>query len=161
MKHIYITIISCLLFTIGNAQMPAYYNGIDFSSSNVVNDLTTLIQPHTQITYGQFDENIVAAQIRKTARYQELSDLVKSINNWNSKIITIEVGARRFVAKSMNSFLRSIGFSHKESSSVCKSISMIVARCSHHIFAQRNNTSWHKGPLLVPYKPDEPNNLKD
>ena len=107
------------------------------------------------------DENIVAAQIRKTARYQELSDLVKSINNWNSKIITIEVGARGFVAKSMNSFLRSIGFSHKESSSVCKSISMIVARCSHHIFAQRNNTSWHKGPLLVPYKPDEPNNLKD
>ena len=107
------------------------------------------------------DENIVAAQIRKTARYQELSDLVKSINNWNSKIITIEVGARGFVAKSMNSFLRSIGFSHKESSSVCKSLSMIVARCSHHIFAQRTNSKWHKGPLLVPYKPEEPDNLKD
>ena len=37
-----------------------YYDGINFSSSNVVNDLTTLIQDHTQITYGQFDENIIA-----------------------------------------------------------------------------------------------------
>jgi beta-lactamase class D len=106
------------------------------------------------------DENIVAAQIRKTARYQELSDLMKSVNNWNSKIITIEVGARGFVAKSMNFFLRSIGFSNKESSSICKSVSMIVARCSHHIFANRNNTSWRKGPLLIPYKTEESNNLK-
>ena len=107
------------------------------------------------------DENIVAAQIRKTARYQELSDLMKSVNNWNSKIITIEVGARGFVAKSMNSFLRSVGFSHKESSSICKSLSMIVARCSHHIFANRDNTSWCKGPLLIPYKTEESSNLKD
>lgn len=37
-----------------------YYNNLDFSSANVVNDLTNLIQAHTQITYGQFDENIVA-----------------------------------------------------------------------------------------------------
>lgn len=37
-----------------------YYNSIDFNASTLVDDLTNLIQPHTQITYGQFDENIVA-----------------------------------------------------------------------------------------------------
>lgn len=37
-----------------------YYNSIDFSATNVVNQLTDLIQPHTQIPYGQFDETIVA-----------------------------------------------------------------------------------------------------
>ena len=37
-----------------------YYNGLDFTSTNIISALTNLIRPHTQITYGQFDENIVA-----------------------------------------------------------------------------------------------------
>ena len=37
-----------------------YYNNIDFSATNVVNQLTNLIQTHTQIPYSQFDETIVA-----------------------------------------------------------------------------------------------------
>lgn len=101
------------------------------------------------------DENIEAAQIRKSERYQELSKLAKSINNWNSKIITIEVGARGFVAKTTNSFLRSIGFSPRQSSSICKDISLIVARCSHYIFMHRDNMTWPKCPLLTPYKPED------
>jgi hypothetical protein len=100
------------------------------------------------------EENIQAAQIRKTARYQNLATMMKSTNSWNSRIVTIEAGARGFVAKSMNSFLRSIGFTRYESSSICKSISLIVARCSHHIFCQRNNKFWQKRPLLEPYKPE-------
>ena len=101
------------------------------------------------------DENIEAAQIRKTARYLELADLAKSINYWDSKIITIEAGARGFVAKTTNSFLRSIGFPPKETSSICKSISLIVARCSHYIFMHRDNMTWRKCPLLKPYKTED------
>ena len=102
------------------------------------------------------EENILAAHIRKTARYEQLAFLAKLINSWDSKIITIEVGARGFVAKSMNSFLRSIGFSNYEASSTCKDISMIVARCSHNIFLYRNEKFWKKSPLLEPYKPEDP-----
>ena len=47
------------------------------------------------------DENIQAAQIRKKARYDELSREINSVSSWNTKIITIEVGARGFVGKSI------------------------------------------------------------
>lgn len=97
------------------------------------------------------DENIEAAEIRKTARYQELAQLMKTVNNWNSKIITIEVGARAFVARSMNSCLRSLGFTPRAASSLCKDVSQVVARCSHNIYQNRENKKWKMPPLLVPY----------
>ena len=93
------------------------------------------------------EENILAAQIRKTARYEQLAFLAKLINSWDSKIITIEVGARGFVAKSMNSFLRSVDFSNNEASSTRKDISMIVARCSHNIFLQQKRNFFGKKDL--------------
>jgi endonuclease I len=46
--------------TTASAGFGNYYSGIDFNSSNLVGALTNLIQPHTSIDYGQFDENIVA-----------------------------------------------------------------------------------------------------
>ena len=101
------------------------------------------------------DENILAAQVRKRARYEQLSIDMKEVNNWNSKIITVEVGARGFVAKSMNSCLRQIGFTAQSASFVCKEISLIVARCSHHIWACRYNKNWQWKPLLEPFTPTD------
>ena len=98
------------------------------------------------------DENIQAANIRKKARYEKLSHEINSVNSgWNTKIITIEVGARGFVAKSMNSCLRKLGFTTHSSSLICKRISLVVARCSHHIWANRNNKKWNMRPFLEPY----------
>lgn len=97
------------------------------------------------------DENIQAAQIRKKARYDKLSREINSVSSWNTKIITIEVGARGFVGKSMNSCLRKLGFTAHSSSFICKKISLVVARCSHHIWANRNNKKWNMRPLLEPY----------
>ena len=97
------------------------------------------------------DENIQAAQIRKKARYDELSREINSVSSWNTKIITIEVGARGFVGKSMNSCLRKLGSTAHSSSCICKRISLVVARCSHHIWANRDNKKWNMRPLLEPY----------
>ena len=98
------------------------------------------------------DENIQAANIRKKARYEKLSHEINSVNSgWNTKIITIEVGVRGFVAKSMNSCLRKLGFTTHSSSLICKRISLVVARCSHHIWANHNNKKWNMRPLLEPY----------
>jgi endonuclease I len=46
--------------TTASASFGNYYNGIDFNSSNLVSNLTSLIQAHTMIDYGQFDETIIA-----------------------------------------------------------------------------------------------------
>lgn len=46
--------------TTSAADYGNYYNGLDFNNANIIGSLTNLIQPHTQITYGQFDETIVA-----------------------------------------------------------------------------------------------------
>jgi endonuclease I len=51
--------------TTQSAGFENYYNGIDFNSSNLVSNLTNLIQAHTMIDYGQFDENIVANFLEK------------------------------------------------------------------------------------------------
>lgn len=96
------------------------------------------------------DENIETAQIRKTGRYTQLSSDINSTTDWNSTIITIEVGARGFVARTMSSFFRRIGFSTHSASALCKSISLVTARCSHHIWLHRDNKNWNSGALLTP-----------
>jgi endonuclease I len=55
MKHLYITFISCLIFTLSFGQMPAYYNGIDFSqpATTVEANLKTLItNTHSPLDYS-------------------------------------------------------------------------------------------------------------
>ena len=101
------------------------------------------------------EENIEAAQVYKEARYIELCSLASN-NGWNTKTFPVEAGARGFVARSMNSCLRALGFTPKSASSLCKSISGIVARCSYHIWLNRLNKNWRKGPLLEPNTPSEP-----
>ena len=100
------------------------------------------------------EENLEAAYIRKKARYTELASDINQSTMWSASIHPIEVGARGFVARSMFSFLRKIGFSSNNASSTCKKVSLITARCSHHIWLSRDNKKWKPGPLLVPINSD-------
>ena len=70
------------------------------------------------------EENIEAAQAYKESRYVDLSVLARK-NKWKVKVITIEAGARGFVARSMNSCFRDLGFTPKAASSLCKSVSSL------------------------------------
>ena len=65
------------------------------------------------------DENIQAAHKYKSDRYVDLEGLA-STNGWRIRILPIEVGARGFVARSMNSCFRNLGFTPRASSSLCK-----------------------------------------
>ena len=98
------------------------------------------------------EENILAAQIRKEARYLDLQELIKTSTRgyWLSHLFTIEAGARGFVANSMRGFLRKIGFSPTQASSTCKEVSLIVAKCSHTIWLSHRNRVWPKTELLTP-----------
>lgn len=95
------------------------------------------------------EENIVASQIKKAARYLELEELVKQ-EHWSVQTITIEAGARGFVARSMNKCLRKLGLTPRLAANTCKSVSLIVARCSHTIWMLHNQKIWKRRQLLSP-----------
>lgn len=87
------------------------------------------------------EENISAAASRKKARYARLEDMI-SKSSWCVKTITIEVGCRGFVALSTRVCLRRLGFTHSETSQICKSLSLVVARCSYAIYLARDDAQF-------------------
>ena len=95
------------------------------------------------------EENIEAAQVYKESRYLELCSLA-SDNGWKTHSLPVEAGARGFVSRSMNVCFRKLGFTYKSASSLCKSVSGVVARCSYRIWLNHKNKNWKKVPLLEP-----------
>jgi len=64
--------------------------------------------------------------------------------------MTIEVGARGFVGKSLWNCLGKLGFSHSASTKICKSVSLIAAKCSYAIYLASKSRSWDaQRPLLA------------
>ena len=84
------------------------------------------------------EEGIEAASIRKHSRYLQLASNINNDNTklWQASVLTIEAGARGFVAHSMMVFLKKIGFSPRRARAICKNISLICANCSYTIFLQ-------------------------
>jgi hypothetical protein len=95
------------------------------------------------------EENIAAANVRKEARYAPLAERCRTAG-WSVRVLTIEAGARGFVARSMNTCLRKLGASPQRASKICKQISTIVARTSFDIYLSRESSVWRKRALLVP-----------
>ena len=105
------------------------------------------------------EEGIEAAQARKEARYLDLCNDINSdkSNPWKASLITIEVGARGFVAHTTRSFLQKMGLPGGKTKSACKDISLIAARCSHAIYLSKDNEAWSSPDLLSVYaQPDPP-----
>ena len=95
------------------------------------------------------EEGIEAAQLRKEGRYAPLVSSINQSKNWTAILMTIEVGARGFVALSMSRFLRSIGLPNREVDKLLKTLSLIAARCSYDIYLHRSNKNWDsRRPLL-------------
>jgi hypothetical protein len=96
------------------------------------------------------EEGILPAQVRKKARYTPLKESIEARKIWTVELMTVEAGARGFVARSMNSCLRKLGFSANLASKVCKEVSLIVAKCSHTIWTLHKQKLWRKRSLLSP-----------
>jgi len=95
------------------------------------------------------EEGIEAAAVRKEARYKALCQHVND-SDWSCRLLTIEVGARGFVAYSFQRFLRSIGLAGRQVSAVCKTIALVAARCSFAIYLARASKHWDaKRALLI------------
>lgn len=89
------------------------------------------------------EENVIDAEIRKTKRYLELAQSVRS-KNWTVYPFTIEVGSIGWVADSTSKFIRSMGFNRQQSKWIKKQISLSASRSSFLIWCSRFNKKWVK-----------------
>ena len=97
------------------------------------------------------EEGIEAAQLRKEGRYAPLCAHITDNTSWTPTLFTIEVGARGFVAHTVRRWIRKFGSSNRSATKLCKTLSIIVARCTYGIYLARNSTSWHPNRALVVY----------
>ena len=98
------------------------------------------------------EEGIAEAATRKELRYKPLKAEIEDKTRkypWTAHLLTIEAGARGFVANSMKAFLKKVGFSNKQACRVCKDISEVTARCSYGIWLMRDNKCWNSSRQLV------------
>jgi hypothetical protein len=104
------------------------------------------------------EEGIDQAKIRKQARYAPLAEALMELKHpWAAHVLTLEVGARGFVARSTFTFLRKIGFTPPEARLACRQASEVVARCSYAICLRSNEKQWSSSrTLLVPNACKEP-----
>ena len=101
------------------------------------------------------EESLIAANIRKKARYDVLAERLRA-KDWNCTVLPFEVGARGFVARTMNTMLRKIGFTPREASSLCKTCSLTAAFCSYSIWNHRHEKHWNYRTLFRPANPHTP-----
>ena len=97
------------------------------------------------------EEGILPAQARKEAKYND--DLVPGISGqeWTSILMTIEVGARGYVAKSVRRCLYNLGVPRRDTQRLIHTLSRVVAKCSYTILQSHEIANWESGrPLLRP-----------
>jgi hypothetical protein len=94
------------------------------------------------------EEGIEPAQERKKARYFDLKCQCQDAN-WSPTLLTIEVGARGYVADTVPICLKRLGLSPRKTRQVCKTLADIVSRCTYTIFLARKSKTWaQQRPLL-------------
>ena len=94
------------------------------------------------------EEGIEAARERKLGRYTQLKQDIEEVG-WTAGLLTVEVGARGYVAYSTERCFRQLGMQKRKVSSLCKSLSRVVARCSYAIYLSRKNKDWDKNRELL------------
>src|SRR6185437_3624783 len=95
------------------------------------------------------EEGIVAAQLRKQARYQTLLDEIQSRTKWKAVLLTVESGARGHNPWSARRAFQSIGLTSREATKLLKSLSVVAARCSLAIFFAHRESHWSPKDLVV------------
>ena len=70
-------------------------------------------------------------------RYHALVDNINS-NSWRAELLTIEVGARGLIATGTFSAFIKLGFPRQDATNLCKTLSVVVARCSYAIYLAHN-----------------------
>ena len=104
------------------------------------------------------EEGIPEAKLYKQARYADLANDIRGMKHpWSVHVLTLEVGARGFVARSTYTFLRKIGFSSRGARATCRRVSEVAARCTYAIYLRHDDKRWSSSrTLVVPRSCKEP-----
>jgi len=95
------------------------------------------------------EEGITAANIRKSARYDPLVASITDDTDWTALCFPIEIGARGLVGRSTRKFFRKVGFTNQLATRVCKTLSVVVARCSYAIYLAHSSHNWDRERELI------------
>ena len=104
------------------------------------------------------EEGITEAKLYKQSRYAPLAESIRQLKHpWTVHVLTLEVGARGFVARSTYTFLRKIGLTASTARNTCRQVSEVAARCSYAIYLRHSEKLWNSSrTLLVPRSCKEP-----
>ena len=94
------------------------------------------------------EEGMINAQIYKETRYSQLKSEILE-RSWSVSLMTIEVGVRGFVGHSLPKCLSLLGFSRSTSNKLCKTVSLVSAKCSYAIYLASNSLSWDSQRVLL------------
>ena len=95
------------------------------------------------------EEGIQAAKLRKQSKYMPLLNNISSGTAWKPILLTLEVGARGFVATSTRQVFINLGIQRQAVSELCKKLSTAAAKCSYTIYLASNSKAWdHTRQLL-------------
>ena len=92
------------------------------------------------------EENTVQRNKDKRKKYEDLVFDCQS-NNWKTHLICIEVGARGFLADSVNYMISKFAINPAMAKSMKKKISLTALRCSYNIYLQRKSIKFTKWDL--------------
>ncbi len=93
------------------------------------------------------EENITDARQRKEIKYTPLRSQIID-NGWTCHLITIEVGARGFVAASLPYCLRRLGFAKSHIRTLSRKVSLSASRCSFAIYQSHRIRNWSWSSLV-------------
>jgi len=94
------------------------------------------------------EDNIVDAEFRKKNKYGDLVEACRTAS-WETHLLTVEVGARGFVAGSFRKCLKFLDVSNPTISRTISAASKTALRCSYSLFLARNLPLWKPLDLLV------------
>ena len=100
------------------------------------------------------EENMEERHEAKTNKYAHLVELC-NLGGWVCDFFAVEVGARGYCAKTLSSTLKTLGFTSKNSRSICKSVGLIAMKASFWIWLMREKVDW------VPLKAPDPKENMD
>ena len=102
------------------------------------------------------EEGIEAARVRKEDRYSELLSKIDGTKCWSAELFTLEIGARGLVACRTFKVFRLLGFSAVEANTLCRSLSVVSARCSFAIHLAHTVNAWIPRGLIRAPPPRAP-----
>jgi len=94
------------------------------------------------------EEGINAVQLRKEVRYHELVVNINE-NNWNAELITLEIGARGLIGINVFRAFVKLGLPPQTATILCRTLSVVVARCSYAICLAHDSKEWPHMDLVL------------